>query len=191
MKREAFSDRSGFGIHLGGQAEDLLHQLLRLRRLLEEQLDDGGQQSELDLEVRPGGPVRANPRLQTQPWFRKLALLRGWRQAWNPHLGALIVEALEETLQQLVGVVDPLGVFPDDPDHGGARVRLVQRVEILAQRRDDAFVPGQHTHGKPRCFHGRAGWISAQRLPRLREGTYLFGYLRKMSLMTTMASWTT
>lgn len=38
--------------HLRGQTQDLLHQLLSLRRLLKEQLDDGGQQSELDLLIK-------------------------------------------------------------------------------------------------------------------------------------------
>ena len=37
--------------HLRGQAEDLLHQLLGLGGLLEEQLDDGGQQGELHLHT--------------------------------------------------------------------------------------------------------------------------------------------
>lgn len=35
--------------HLRGKAEDLLHQLLSLWWLLKEQLDNGSQQSELDL----------------------------------------------------------------------------------------------------------------------------------------------
>lgn len=38
--------------HLRGEAEDLLNQLLSLRWLLEEQLDDGSQQSELDLQIK-------------------------------------------------------------------------------------------------------------------------------------------
>lgn len=38
--------------HLSGQAEDLLHQLLSLGRLLQEELDDGGQESELHLQVK-------------------------------------------------------------------------------------------------------------------------------------------
>lgn len=36
--------------HLCGQTEDLLHQLLSLRGLLEEKLDDGCEKSELDLK---------------------------------------------------------------------------------------------------------------------------------------------
>lgn len=57
------------------------------------------------------------------------------------HLGALIMEALEEALQQLVSVVDPLGVLAHDPDHGGASIRLIQRVQILTQGGNDALVP--------------------------------------------------
>ena len=52
----------------------------------------------------------------------------------------LILESVEEAVQQLVGIVDSLGILPDDPDHGGPRLRLVQRVQILAQRRDDVLV---------------------------------------------------
>ena len=43
--------------HLRGQAEDLLDQLLGLRGFLEEQLDDGGQQSELDLRTEDATSV--------------------------------------------------------------------------------------------------------------------------------------
>lgn len=62
------------------------------------------------------------------------------------HLSALIVEALQEALQQLVSVVDPLCVLADDPDHGTASVRFIQRVEVLTQRGDDALVPEQHPY---------------------------------------------
>lgn len=61
------------------------------------------------------------------------------------HLGALIVEALQEALQELVGVVNPLGVFANNPDHGGTSVRLIQRVEVFAQRSDDALIPEETT----------------------------------------------
>lgn len=44
----------------------------------------------------------------------------------EPHLSALVVEALEETLQQLVGIVDPLGVLANNPDHGCTSVGLIQ-----------------------------------------------------------------
>lgn len=57
IKQETFPNRSSFAIHLSGQTEDLLHQLLRLWRLLEEQLDDGSQQSELNLNIRADATI--------------------------------------------------------------------------------------------------------------------------------------
>lgn len=39
-------------MYLSSQAEDLLHQLLSLRRLLKEQLHNSSQQSELDLQQK-------------------------------------------------------------------------------------------------------------------------------------------
>lgn len=51
------------------------------------------------------------------------------------------MEALKEALQQLVSIVDPLGVFTHNPDHGSASVRLIQRVQILTQCGNDAFIP--------------------------------------------------
>jgi len=50
------------------------------------------------------------------------------------------VEPFQEGLEQLVGVVDPLGVLADDPDHRRARLGFVQSVEVLAQVRNDALV---------------------------------------------------
>mmetsp|Transcript_12023 Transcript_12023/g.35567 ORF Transcript_12023/g.35567 Transcript_12023/m.35567 type:complete len:610 (-) Transcript_12023:1065-2894(-) len=55
--------------------------------------------------------------------------------------GGLIVERLEEGLEQLVRVVDPLRVLADDPDHRPLRLGLVERVEVLAERADDGLVP--------------------------------------------------
>lgn len=57
------------------------------------------------------------------------------------HLRALVVEALQEAFQQLICVVDPLGVLANDPDHGGAGVGFIQRVEVLTECGDDALVP--------------------------------------------------
>ena len=58
----------------------LLHKLLSIGGSLEEQLDNGCQQLELNLSV-------------------------------------LILEGVQETLQQLVGVVDTLGILANDPNH--------------------------------------------------------------------------
>lgn len=54
------------------------------------------------------------------------------------------MEAFEEALQQLVGVVDPLCVLANNPDHGSTSIRLVQRVQILTQCGNDAFIPEKH-----------------------------------------------
>ena len=61
----------------------LLNKLLSIGGSLEEELDDGGQQLQLDLSV-------------------------------------LVLEGVEEALQELVGVVDALGVLANDPDHGSS-----------------------------------------------------------------------
>ena len=57
------------------------------------------------------------------------------------HHARLLRERLQELLEDLVRVVDTLCVLPDDPHHRRPRLRLVQRVEILAQRRNNALVP--------------------------------------------------
>lgn len=81
----------------------MLDQLLSVSGTLEEELDDGGEELQLDL-------------------------------------GVLVVEALEEALQQLVRVVDALGILADNPDHGSSRLGLIQCVQVLAQSRDYALV---------------------------------------------------
>lgn len=62
------------------------------------------------------------------------------------HLSALIMEALEEALQQLVSVVDPLGVLANNPDHGSTSIRLIQGIQILTQCGNDAFIPEEHQY---------------------------------------------
>ena len=81
---------------LGGEGEDLLHQLLRVGRLLQEEFDDAGEKLQL-------------------------------------HLRVLVLERVEEALEELVGVVDPLRVLADDPHHGRLGLWLVQGVKVLAQ----------------------------------------------------------
>ena len=71
-------------------------------------------------------------------------------------LTVLVMEVLQETLQQLIGVVNPesqnmkplvvmlnvrpLSVFSNDPDHARPRLGLVQSVQVLTERRNDALV---------------------------------------------------
>lgn len=72
-KGEHFCHLNTNNTYLSSQAEDLLHQLLSLRRLLKEELDDGGQQSELDLQtetdwkrsLRPLGLLTNKNRMET------------------------------------------------------------------------------------------------------------------------------
>lgn len=62
------------------------------------------------------------------------------------YLGALVMEALKEALQQLIRIVNPLGVLAHNPDHGSPGLGLIQGVQVLAQGGDDALIPGdQHT----------------------------------------------
>lgn len=62
------------------------------------------------------------------------------------HLRALVMEALEEALQQLIRIVNPLGILAHNPDHGSPGLGLIQGVKILAQGGDHTLIPGdQHT----------------------------------------------
>lgn len=59
------------------------------------------------------------------------------------NLSAFIMEALEEALQELIGVVDPLRVFAHNPDHGRTSVGLIQRVQVFTQSGNYALIPEQ------------------------------------------------
>lgn len=56
------------------------------------------------------------------------------------HLSVLVSEALEETIEQLISVIDTLSVLSDNPHHTSSRFGLIQRVQILAQSAYDALV---------------------------------------------------
>lgn len=59
------------------------------------------------------------------------------------HLRGLLEERVREVVHQLVRVLDAVRELPDDPDHGGFALWLVERVEVCAEGGDDAFVsPG-------------------------------------------------
>jgi hypothetical protein len=58
------------------------------------------------------------------------------------HRIRLVHEAFYENVEQLVGVVDLVGVFPDNPNERCFRLRLVELVEVGTQRRDHALVCG-------------------------------------------------
>ena len=57
------------------------------------------------------------------------------------HLDRLLAVVLEERANQLVGVVDLVGVLAQDPDQRRLGLGLVELFERGAQRRDDALVP--------------------------------------------------
>lgn len=66
------------------------------------------------------------------------------------------MEPLQEALEQLVCVVDPLGVFSHDPDHCCPRLRFIQRVQVLTQGGNHTLVP-THTHH----IHGYGQYLYA------------------------------
>lgn len=51
------------------------------------------------------------------------------------------MEAFQEALQQLIGIVNPLRILSHNPDHGSPGLRLIQRVEVLTQGGNHALVP--------------------------------------------------
>jgi hypothetical protein len=53
----------------------------------------------------------------------------------------------QELLEQLVGIIYSLRILPDDPNHAGLGLCLIQRVQALAQGGDDALIPA--TTGLP------------------------------------------
>jgi hypothetical protein len=57
------------------------------------------------------------------------------------HLERIVEEGGKEGREEFVGVVDLLGVLAEDPDQRRLGFRLIQLVEVGAERRDDALVP--------------------------------------------------
>lgn len=55
-------------------------------------------------------------------------------------------EGLQEGLQQLISIVNPFSILPNDPDHAGLGFRLIQCVQILTQSGNDALVSTHSTH---------------------------------------------
>ncbi len=56
------------------------------------------------------------------------------------YLCILIMEVVQERAKEFIHTVDSVTIFPKDPDHRGTCLRLIQGVEILAQRGDDALI---------------------------------------------------
>lgn len=59
------------------------------------------------------------------------------------HLGALVMEAFQEALQQLICIVNPLSVLAYYPDHSSTGLGLIQGVQVLAQRGYHTLIPGK------------------------------------------------
>ena len=58
----------------------------------------------------------------------------------NTHLNRLLHERIRQIVHQLVRILNPVRKLAHDPNHRRLRLGLVQRVEVLAQHRDDALV---------------------------------------------------
>lgn len=71
------------------------------------------------------------------------------------HLSGFFGEGFQEELEQLVRVVDAVRVLADDPDHAGLGLRLIQRVQVLTQRGNDALIPAvrKGSHSEPTTAH--------------------------------------
>lgn len=58
------------------------------------------------------------------------------------YLSTFIMETLQETLQQLICIVNSFGIFAHYPDHGSSGIWLIQGIQVLTQSGNDAFIPG-------------------------------------------------
>ncbi len=67
------------------------------------------------------------------------------------NLGAFIMKALKETLQELISVVDTLSIFTHNPNHGSSSVWLIQRVQVFTQSGNYALIPAQTTERRFSC----------------------------------------
>lgn len=65
------------------------------------------------------------------------------KQTSKPYLSAFVVETLQEALQQLISIINALGILSYDPDHGSARLRLIQGIQVFTQSGNHTLIPGQ------------------------------------------------
>ena len=77
--------------------------------------------------------------LLTIIWLLQKELDNGGQQL-QLHLRRLVIKTVQKRLQQLVGIVNALGILANDPHHGRTCLRLVKRVEILAELGNDGLV---------------------------------------------------
>mmetsp|Transcript_10469 Transcript_10469/g.36831 ORF Transcript_10469/g.36831 Transcript_10469/m.36831 type:complete len:710 (+) Transcript_10469:291-2420(+) len=57
------------------------------------------------------------------------------------HHRGLVVEVVEEGIQDLINLVDALGILSQDPNHRGLGLRLVQFLQVVAERFEHLLVP--------------------------------------------------
>jgi hypothetical protein len=55
-------------------------------------------------------------------------------------LRALVLEALQKALQKLSGIIDALGILTNNPDHRCLGLRLIERLQVLAECSDDTLI---------------------------------------------------
>lgn len=66
--------------------------------------------------------------------------MRSVMHTGSAYLRGVLEEGVREIVHELVGVVNAICELPDDPDHRGLRLRLVERIKVLAECGDDALV---------------------------------------------------
>ena len=111
-----------------------------------------------------------------------------FRKRLQLDLTVLVMEGLQETLQQFIGVVNPmiiidvtvimkwtgnlspLSIFSDDPDHACPGLGLVQSAEILAQLGDDAL----NLEVMRKCWDVIQNYISRDPTFLAPDGTNIF-----------------
>lgn len=62
-----------------------------------------------------------------------------WRDQY--YLGAFVMEALQEALQELVCIVNSLCIFTHNPDHSCSGIWLIQRIKVFTKCGNDTLIP--------------------------------------------------
>lgn len=56
------------------------------------------------------------------------------------HLDRFLRKGIQEILQQLITILNPIRILPNNPNHRRFRLRLIQIIQILAQDPDNALI---------------------------------------------------
>lgn len=167
--------------HLSGQTKDLLHQLLGLWWFLKKQLDDGSQQGKLHLLSNKHKTHHTTARFEMSGWIKQVK----WMQqvtcvlsSWKP---SRKLSSSSSALSIRSAYSPTIQIMAARASGSSSESRFSQRVAMMLSYLRDTRVSASadHTSSAP------------TKLSRGLFGAYLLGYLRKMSLMTTMASCTT